>query len=177
MSMRHSVPLFALGLIRLCSVKGLAYVEHVTEYGMHWNFFFTLSLLPPIVEVFDDLVMVVLYEILSLGIAILYQVILESTNLKTFILLSLRGPDFLSKNREVIFSFFGYLAIFLGGRAIGTRITLCLISSASSQQIRKSVLLNLAGQAFAWTGLFILHYTWAATYGVSEVSRRLANLP
>jgi phosphatidylinositol glycan class W len=127
MSMRHSVPLFALGLIRLCSVKGLAYVEHVTEYGMHWNFFFTISLLPPIVELFDALVMVVPYEILSLGIAILYQVILESTNLKTFILLSLRGPDFLFKNREGIFSFFGHLAIFLVGRAIGTRTTLCLI--------------------------------------------------
>lgn len=40
------------------------------------------------------------------------------------------------------------------------------------------MLLNLRGQALAWTGLFILHSTWATAYGVSSaVSRRLANLP
>ncbi|EGY15210.1 GPI-anchored wall transfer protein [Verticillium dahliae VdLs.17] len=32
-SMRHSLPLLALGFIRLLSVKGLDYAEHVSEYG------------------------------------------------------------------------------------------------------------------------------------------------
>jgi phosphatidylinositol glycan class W len=45
----HCVPLFALGIIRLIAVKGSNYQEHASEYGIHWNFFFTLAFLPSIV--------------------------------------------------------------------------------------------------------------------------------
>ncbi|KAJ5491312.1 GPI-anchored wall transfer protein 1 [Penicillium diatomitis] len=88
-SLRHSVPLLVLGLIRLWSVKGLDYAEHVTEYGVHWNFFFTLGFLPPFVEVFDSLTALIpSYEALAVIISIAYQIALESTNLKSYILVS-----------------------------------------------------------------------------------------
>ncbi|KAF7592042.1 Glucosaminyl phosphatidylinositol (GlcN-PI) nositol acylation protein [Aspergillus hancockii] len=179
-STRHSIPLLVLGLIRLYSVKGLDYAEHVTEYGVHWNFFFTLALLPPFVEIFDAVATIIpSYEILSLGIAILYQVALESTDLKSYILVSPRGPGLLSKNREGVYSFLGYLAIFLAGRAAGIRIIPRGTSpSRSPQQARKSVLLSLGLLTLIWTTLFAFNSTYAMGYGANiPVSRRLANMP
>ena len=179
-STRHSVPLLVLGLIRLYSVKGLDYAEHVTEYGVHWNFFFTLGLLPPFVELFDSLAAIIpSYEVLSLGVAVLYQVALESTDLKGYILVSPRGLGLLSKNREGVFSFLGYFAIFLAGRAAGIRIIpRGTNSSRSPQQARKRVLAILGVQALSWSALFLLNSTYAMGYGANiPVSRRLANMP
>ena len=39
-----AVPLVCLGLGRFFSVKAADYQEHVSEYGTHWNFFFTTAL-------------------------------------------------------------------------------------------------------------------------------------
>ncbi|KAJ5902814.1 hypothetical protein N7495_003342 [Penicillium taxi] len=170
-SIRHSVPLLVLGLIRLWSVKGLDYAEHVTEYGVHWNFFFTLGFLPPFVEIFDLMtVFIPWHEALAIGIAVLYQVALESTNLKEYILISPRGADLLSKNREGIFSFLGYLAIFLAGRGVGARII--------TRENRKSVLQRIGLQTLFWITLFFFNSTYAFGYGANiPVSRRLANMP
>ena len=178
-SVRHSIPLIVLGLIRLYSVKGLDYAEHVTEYGVHWNFFFTLGFLPPFVEVFDSLTAFIpWYDALALGVAVLYQVVLESTDLKAYILVSPRGPDLLSKNREGVFSFLGYLAIFLAGRATGVRAIPRSASSSSPMQDRQKVLTKLAIQSLVWSVLLFFNSTYAMGYGAGiPISRRLANMP
>ncbi|KAL4917828.1 GWT1-domain-containing protein [Aspergillus aurantiobrunneus] len=179
-SIRHSIPLLVLGLIRLYSVKNLDYAEHVTEYGVHWNFFFTLGFLPPFVELFEGVAMLIpSYEVLSLAVAVLYQVALESTDLKSYILVSPRGADLISKNREGIFSFLGYLAIFLAGRATGIKIIPSGTSASTTpQQARKRVLTSAAVQTLGCTALFALNSTYFLGYGANiPVSRRLANMP
>lgn len=179
-SIRHSIPLLILGLIRLYSVKGLDYAEHVTEYGVHWNFFFTLGCLPPFVEIFHTLISILpSYEALSLLIAVAYQVALESTDLKGYILVSPRGPGLLSKNREGVFSLLGYLAIFLAGRATGLRIIpRGTPASRNGASARKRVLFYLAGLTTFWSLLFALNSSHLMGYGASiPVSRRLANMP
>lgn len=177
-SMRHSLPLLVLGAIRLLSVKGLDYAEHVTEYGVHWNFFFTLGFLPPFVAVFQSaLKYVPSYAALALILAVSYQVLLESTGLKAYILIAPR-VDLLSMNREGIFSFFGYLAIFLAGQDTGMYVLPRNItrsgSSPASQRI--TLLMTMGAWSLVWMLLFFLSTNY--NYGAGlQVSRRLANLP
>lgn len=42
-AMRSAGPLLLLGAGRLVSIKASGYPEHVSEYGVHWNFFLTLA--------------------------------------------------------------------------------------------------------------------------------------
>ena len=170
---RHALPLLILGFIRLYSVKGLDYAEHVTEYGVHWNFFFTLALIPPFVAVFDTVFQFVpSYSILALLISLMYQIVLDSTDLTTFILTAPR-VDLISKNREGIFSSFGYLAIFLAGQGAGTYL---LPRHPASPTLAQGVLLQKSALWSAvWWALFFL--STDHRLGGASVSRRLANLP
>ena len=177
---KHSLPLFILGLVRVYSVKGLDLAEHVTEFGVHWNFFFTLALLPPSMALIDSLTAIApSTALLSLILGGYYQLILEYTNLKAFILTSER-TGLLRQNREGLFSFFGYLAIFLAGQATGFDVLPrqsgngSRIRSAFTQ--RRRLLTRLTSASVLWTLIFFL--TTSYNYGLNlRVSRRLANLP
>ncbi|KAL0264510.1 Glucosaminyl phosphatidylinositol (GlcN-PI) nositol acylation protein [Diplodia seriata] len=121
-STKHSIPLLVLGLIRLWTVKGLDYAEHVTEYGVHWNFFFTLGFLPPFLALFESAFAILpSFTALSIMLGVTYEGALDFTDLTAFIVAAPRTNLF-NQNREGIFSFFGYLAIFLAGRATGMYI-------------------------------------------------------
>ncbi|KAI2604621.1 GPI-anchored wall transfer protein 1 [Hypoxylon sp. NC1633] len=178
-SMRHSLPLLVLGIARLVSVKGLDYAEHVTEYGVHWNFFFTLGFLPPFVALFQSALKIIpSYATLAILLGVIYQVALESTGLKAFILAAPRTGIF-SMNREGICSFAGYLAIFLAGQDTGMFVLPRSInprSGTSNGAQRSTLLLTMAVWTAIWTALYFL--TTNFTYGAGlDVSRRLANLP
>jgi phosphatidylinositol glycan class W len=173
-SIRHSLPLLALGVVRLLSVKGLDYAEHVTEYGVHWNFFFTLGFLPPFVALFQSaLRFIPSYAGLAILLAVLYQVVLESTSLKAYILVGPRD-NLLSMNREGLFSFWGYLAIFLAGQDLGMLVLPRSLGSQNPKPTR--LLLTMTAWSVGWLTLYFFCTDY--TYGAGlTVSRRLANLP
>lgn len=178
-SLRHSIPLLVLGFVRLLSVKGLDYAEHVTEYGVHWNFFFTLGLLPPFVAASQAaLSFVPSHAALALLISGTYQMLLETTHLKSYVLTAPR-VDLISMNREGIFSFVGYLAIFLAGQDLGMFVIprkLYPRSNSSAGAQRNTLLMTLGVWASVWCVLYTLSTNY--TYGFAlVVSRRLANLP
>ena len=177
---RASLPLLVLGIVRLYSVKGLQYAEHVTEYGVHWNFFFTLALLPPFVALLQSVSAVIPYTgLVSFLISGLYQTLLAFTRLKAYILTAPR-TDLLSQNREGVFSFWGYLAIFLAGQALGFDVLPRNLSRTpatdSRLQQRKRLLTRLA----VWSAVWVLSFYAVTSYRIGfgfQVSRRLANQP
>jgi phosphatidylinositol glycan class W len=178
-SFRHAIPLLVLGIVRLISVKGLDYAEHVTEYGVHWNFFFTLGFLPPFAALFQALFdLVPSYAVLSFALAAVYEIALDWTSLGSFILVAPRS-NLISKNREGIFSFLGYLAIFLAGQSLGSlalpREQPSPKNASALTRLRQATLGKLIIMSIVWTALF---YFSTSYYGLRlSVSRRLANLP
>lgn len=188
-STRHSIPLLILGFIRLWTVKGLDYAEHVTEYGVHWNFFFTLGFMPPFLALFRSANQFLPYlsypPVLATLVAGTYQLVLEFTDLKAYILTAPR-TNLISQNREGIFSFFGYLAIFLSGQATGmyviprTTIPQTQTQWAVINRLRSSPRRWLLTQLICWSTIWTLLFTISTSYNYGAgipISRRLANMP
>ncbi|KAL5075946.1 hypothetical protein RYX36_014930, partial [Vicia faba] len=98
-----SSPLIFLGFFRLVTTTGVDYQVHTSEYGVHWNFFFTLAAIsiltsfinipPKYPGVFGSLVLVGYQFSLMHG-------------LNHYLLSSERGMDIISQNKEGIFSIF-----------------------------------------------------------------------
>ncbi|KAL9098658.1 MAG: hypothetical protein Q9163_005720 [Psora crenata] len=176
-SLKTMFPLLLLGFVRMYSVKGLDYAEHVTEYGVHWNFFFTLAFLPPFGALCQPLPTMVRCYVLPYAINFIYEQLLDSTRLKAYILTAPR-LDLLSQNREGIFSFWGYLAIFLAGQAVGLdvlpRTPEIADSSASPYEKRKYIIKRLILWTISWYLVFCV--STGTKFGQRiQPSRRLAN--
>lgn len=177
-SLFKSLPVLALGLARLASVKSLEYQEHTSEYGIHWNFFVTLGLLPVVLALLEPVLAVVPRVVVAAAVGLTYDQILTKTNLLAFILTSENRLDnLLTMNKEGIFSFLGYLSIFLFGQSFGYFVLPAKPTSLFSRQKSKLavsttkglVIFTLAFHALAW-------YTQHAIF-FTNVSRRLANFP
>ena len=176
---RHSFPLLVLGLIRLYSIKGLDYAEHVSEYGVHWNFFFTLALLPPSVAFVQALPTWPLsMDMIAVVVSCIYQMVLDSTSVTAYILTAPRESLF-SQNREGLISNFGYLSVFLVGQAVGLDIL-----PSTGSKISRSIFGYHSGRPLLtrlliWSTWFSVLLFLAISYKVLglQVSRRLANLP
>ncbi|CAO1628088.1 unnamed protein product [Parajaminaea phylloscopi] len=119
-----SLPLLALGLVRVIVVKMTSYPEHVSEYGVHWSFFLTLASLP-ILKTFVEAARSRLGGRLStwgLCIATLHQLSLI-LGLQAFVLTEHdRASSLLVANREGVASLPGYLSILLLSMDLGMYI-------------------------------------------------------
>ncbi|XP_072266224.1 phosphatidylinositol-glycan biosynthesis class W protein [Pyxicephalus adspersus] len=165
-------PLIVLGLARFISVKAVDYQEHVTEYGVHWNFFFTLAVVRVLSSLLLTLVPPQKIWLVASTIIIGYQLFLEVTDLKTFILYGSDGRGtrngFLNANREGVFSVIGYVGIYLVGVQVGLYV------------LKKRVLVKEWIRPFC--SLVVLSFvllisTILFQVYVEPVSRRMANLP
>ncbi|KDO38297.1 hypothetical protein CISIN_1g0428392mg, partial [Citrus sinensis] len=102
-ALKSTGPLILLGFGRIVSTTGVDYQVHVGEYGVHWNFFFTLaavSILTSIINIRPKYC-----GILGSVILIGYQSWLIR-GLNVYLLSNERGTDIISQNKEGIFSIF-----------------------------------------------------------------------
>ena len=126
-SLRRAVPVLALGLLRLWSVSGTNYQSHVSEYGVHWNFFFTLAAVQLLATALvrggagRGAVPVRHCGLLAAALLVLHQTALSVLGLTSFILHAPRR-SWVEQNREGIVSVVGYLALHLLGLRIGAHI-------------------------------------------------------
>lgn len=102
--------LIFLGIGRFVSIKQLDYQEHVTEYGVHWNFFFTLA-------VCKTLSTVILYYcpntiITSIVILAIHEYFLYS-GLEEWVFSDIPRTNLLHANREGLASCLGYVSLYL----------------------------------------------------------------
>lgn len=177
-------PVLVLGLIRLISVKSLDYQEHVTEYGIHWNFFITLGLLPIVLGIIDPILNKVPRVFVALAIGVGYEVALQTTGLTAFILTdSNREDSLLTMNKEGIFSFFGYLSIFVFGQSLGsfvltTRKTPNNLLGTYSSKTKANQWLTVStvkGLVISSIITTILFYVAKESVLTGNISRRIAN--
>lgn len=184
---KSCVPIVFLGVVRLVSVKSVDYHEHVTEYGKHWNFFFTLACMPIFSTILSPIIIKVSPLVLSMVIMCLYEYFLIELGGLAFIISAPRN-SFLEANREGILSLFGYFSIFLNGLALGSAILPVIETpyglfklNHSKESLEKAYRGGKRYMSSTWV-LFIISVIFQAVYYVLDtcyvygVSRRTANL-
>lgn len=130
----RSWPLAALGISRLVAIKGLGYQEHISEYGLHWNFFATIFCVRLVVVALKPLHSPRLKLMLALSVLCIYQWMLLG-DLSTFIISAPRDTLF-SMNREGICGIVGFVAIYVVADVFGRQINTHL--RANAQEVRYS---------------------------------------
>ncbi|XP_047150534.1 uncharacterized protein At4g17910-like isoform X2 [Vigna umbellata] len=157
-----SSPLILLGFFRLVTTTGVDYQVHVGEYGVHWNFFFTLAA----VSILSSFINIAPQYCGVIGSLLLFCLV---QGLNHYLLSDERGVDILSQNKEGIFSIFGYWGMYLLGVYLGN----FLIFGSHSSGFRSSRWVRI--RVWALSILFWL-LTVLLDRHVERVSRRTCNL-
>lgn len=166
-SLRSSTPLIFLGLVRLISTSSVDYQVHVGEYGVHWNFFFTLAsvtILTSSVNVSPNYC-----GILGLLILLGYQVCLL-LGLNEYLLSDKRGANLISQNKEGIFSIFGYWSLYLIGVQLGHFLFFGKDYNVTSRTNKLATIRVCVLSLSLWL------FTYIVDTHVERVSRRTCNL-
>lgn len=106
--------LLIVGLIRLLTIKNLNYQEHVSEYGVHMNFFLVLVLIKllgmAMSLAFNRLVF---HPLFGLSLICLHEILLKQFGLSDYLQQDGHRHSFLDKNKESFFTMIAYVGFYL----------------------------------------------------------------
>ncbi|XP_042872776.1 GPI-anchored wall transfer protein 1-like [Penaeus japonicus] len=111
-----------LGLLRVMFVQASDYQQHVTEYGVHGNFFFTLAFIKATCSWWVYHLTWSSGTILATLLCLCHHILLTAGNLGSWTLSNAPRDNLLTANREWIVSMPGYMAVYFFGTAIGNYI-------------------------------------------------------
>ncbi|XP_059443491.1 uncharacterized protein At4g17910 [Corylus avellana] len=168
-ALQSTSPLIILGFARLVSTAGVDYQVHVAEYGVHWNFFFTLAAISILTSTIN--VPAQYSGILGSIVLVGYQICLMH-GLNLYLLSNEREIDIISQNKEGIFSIFGYWGMYLLGVQLGNYLFFGN-GKHSSTMLRS----NRWARIRVWVlALLFWIITLLLDRYVERVSRRMCNL-
>lgn len=180
-TVKGCLPLVILGAVRFAATNELDYQQHISEYGVHWNFFLTLActkffgtILLGILPHFEyikylSIAMLFVHELcLQLGTA---DYIIDPNN-------QIKRDNFQNANREGIFSILGYVSLYLASVYVGYRLRKVDIVVENN---RNAPVFTNVRQLFWKTVrlLIVAAILWKVTYILKNmfgVSRRIANM-
>ncbi|KAL1726660.1 GWT1-domain-containing protein [Schizophyllum commune] len=186
---RKAAPIIVLGLVRVALVKGTEYPEHVTEYGIHWNFFITLAVVP--------VLQVLLHPVIARGASVSWlamlvgmaqQALLTVGGLDRYVLYAPR-TSLISQNKEGIVSLLGTHDDDAVRKSYDSNVRNSYDRSSSSNpnafdkplpplslpREDDKTATELFGYTLLWWALFYLARYFKI--GGQDVSRRMVNLP
>ncbi|KAK3233935.1 hypothetical protein CYMTET_55791 [Cymbomonas tetramitiformis] len=187
-TLRRLIPLVVLGTARIVVTSLASYQVHVGEYGVHWNFFYTLA----VVALLAAILPVPPRWSGAAGAAVLaaHQAALSKWSMTDYIMTEERDQDsLLDLNKEGICSIPGYFGLHLLGVQLGHTLL-----HAQAGHVASGLGPRLGGAAASapratqsstsWSGahkIWLLSGSlWAsmyvATHAVEEVSRRSTNV-
>jgi phosphatidylinositol glycan class W len=105
--MKSFLPTILIGLARSVSIHMTNYQQIVTEYGVHWNFFFTIASVSLFVNILGQTTW---NFTLGIFFALLHQFLLYY-GLQSYILGPIRD-SFIDQNKEGICTLLGYISIY-----------------------------------------------------------------
>ncbi|WAR24413.1 PIGW-like protein [Mya arenaria] len=170
-SIKSSLPLVVIGMVRVVAVKALGYQEVVTEYGVHWNFFFTLAAVKIGCTLLFCSISPRLWSIVGVLTIALYQHSLTYDGLKEYIIKGADGKggrtDIIDANREGLFSCLGFFSIYIMGVQLGK------IIMRKREKVIDWIKLCITLVVMSTAFLVMMYYCGKH---VEKVSRRFANL-
>ncbi|CAF0818083.1 unnamed protein product [Brachionus calyciflorus] len=171
--------LLYIGLIRLFLLSMSGYRVNVNEYGVHWNFFFTIFFVKVLSSPFDFIIRNNPRRafFLSFIIGVAYQFMLSKKDFREYILeYDQERKSLIDKNKEGLFSTLGYMSIYFAGEAICYQLKMIL--KKNDEVADESSLSGSIKCCFNLLKYFLIFISMELTmvYFVQDISRRMCNL-
>uniref|UniRef100_A0A182QJ21 Phosphatidylinositol-glycan biosynthesis class W protein n=1 Tax=Anopheles farauti TaxID=69004 RepID=A0A182QJ21_9DIPT len=164
-----TAPLLLLGFARFFLTNELDYQLHVSEYGVHWNFFITLAF----VKLTGTLIMDVVRDpevikFVAITLLCCHEMMLHLGVSRYVLSTDTQRTTFVAANREGIVSLPGYLALFLASVYIGWVVRPSEEITLAKKFLRRAIKIALIA-AVCWKMIYVCE-------GMFGISRRLANM-